>query len=92
MVVLLSTSQPKSAIQSEGILNFLEQDIVFRNCVLANDTACIEAAIENALPSHYQFSLTQPDVDKDVVVEHLLIAGNLTLYRPTKVHLYYWKR
>ena len=82
------------------LLQFLEKNDDFRNCVFDEDEECASLIIEEYLDSKYDFEVSisnNPNFvklglpDKEIFVDSIYIAGSNTLYKPLIVKLYYWK-
>jgi len=87
---------PKIQEAAADYLSELSDDPVFRNCVLAEDAACINSSLRTTIPTKYIYTFsinitnaTLPK-DRDIFVNSLFVAANLTYYQPKTLWLYYW--
>ena len=87
---------PKKQAAVTDYLSELQEDGMFRNCVLAENTACINSSLSTAIPARYTYTfsvnttnITLPE-DKNIFVNSLFVAGNLTYYNPKTIWLWYW--
>ena len=87
---------PKKQLTTADYLDELKDDSVFRNCVLSENTTCINSSLTTIIPTKYiyTFSINTTNVtlpeDKDIFVNSLFVAGNLTCYQPKTLWLWYW--
>jgi len=84
------------------VIHVLEQNPVFRTCVLKENYSCINSTFESYYPHvilDYDYRVnvsTDPRISgaelprADVHSESLLIAGNDTYIYPKTVRIYYW--
>lgn len=98
---LIPSSSIPSDIKSISILPVLEQDPGFRNCVTNYDFNCTENYLRDFVPPQYDFAfdLTQdPDFshanlpEQDIYTESIYMSGNINLYNPKIIKLYYWRK
>jgi len=84
-----------------SILPVLEQKPEFRNCVMAVDFNCTYALLREFVPSNYDFAFDiteNPNTPhaglpaKRINTESVYIAGNISMYSPKIVKLYYWRK
>lgn len=100
-IAIISTQFYPSGLnfQKTTILKNLEQDYMFRNCALAGDLDCLDSAFIETnpnFPNRYNYTLSMGAVpilpQKQVFVDSIFIASNLTTYNPVTVKLYYWAK
>jgi len=84
-----------------SILPVLEQKEEFRNCVIALNYSCTESFLREYVPPNYEFSydiVENPDTvhanlpAKRINTESVYISGNISLYSPKIIRLYYWRK
>ena len=85
-----------------NLLEILEQNPLFRNCVMSENYPCLNSTLLMHYPDFtelygYRFNITtDPNTavsdlpEKEVRLESLFIAGNDTYLYPRVVRLYYW--
>jgi len=96
---------PKTSTPQEeanlGILKVLEQKPEFRNCVVMLNYNCTESFLRNYTPPNYDFTYditeNQNEVHanlpaKKINTESIYIAGDINLYNPKIIRLYYWRK
>jgi len=97
-VIPLRTATDVTA-SSTHILEVLEQNDDFRDCVVEYNITCINNSIDYYLPDAYSFTFNVsddpnigvPDLPrKEVLVDSIFVAGNISAYTPRIVRVYYW--
>ena len=96
---------PKSQTPEEkiklGVLKVLENNPDFRNCVITLSYNCTENYLNDYVPKNYGFVFDiaeNPDIyranlpEKSINTETIYIAGDINLYSPKIVKLYYWRK
>lgn len=101
LFALLPKIQTGDSTPDIGILEELQYDAEFRNCALDRNFSCVNETVHDSLPVFYRdgyiVNLTNnenyiPDLplDRNVKSESVFISGNLTLFDPIIVKLFYW--
>ena len=96
---------PRATVPTEysgiSILPVLEQNPEFRSCVTSLNYSCTEAFLRDYVPGNYDFAY---DITEDsetahaglpaqgVYAESIYIAGDINLYSPKIIKLYYWRK
>jgi hypothetical protein len=86
---------------SNSLLMDIEKDVLFRQCVITENSTCLSGIIRNSLYGYYNFSyiifddpLDEPIVsalpDRKINTYTVIVSGNLTFYNPKIFKLYYW--
>lgn len=96
---------PRSVTPSEdakiSVLSVLEQKQEFRDCVTGLNYSCTEQYLRDYVPSNYDFvyDITEDPgaghanlPEKQIYTESLFISGNINLYSPKIIKLYYWRK
>ena len=89
------------AFSSINVLENLEFNTEFRNCVVGGNESCVVNMVNNSLPALYRSSFNvviTDDInyipgnlpDKRVYADSVFIAGNIYNYSPKIVKLFYW--
>ncbi|MBI2133975.1 hypothetical protein HYU11_04805 [Candidatus Woesearchaeota archaeon] len=89
----------KSVFENENILPELMKEHDFKQCILLENSTCINATLSRALRG-YGFTMNisrstdsraQGLPEKRVFSESSMISGNSTLYDPRIIRVYYWR-
>ncbi len=96
---------PRATVPTEApglsILPVLEQSPEFRSCVTGLNYSCTEAFLRDYVPGNYDFTydITEdPETahaglpTKKIYTESVYIAGDINLYSPKIIKLYYWRK
>ena len=84
-----------------SILPVLEQREDFRSCVISLNYSCTDVFLRNYIPSNYDFAYDITDsietghaglTAKEIYTESIYISGNINLYNPKVIKLYYWRK
>lgn len=93
-----SAPQPEPAL---GILAVLEKSPQFRDCAVLLNHICVEALLREHVPPNYDFDFAITEdpnqshgnlPEKTIIAESLFISGNINLYSPRIIMLYYWRK
>ncbi len=99
ILAVLPKQVPDINDQSIFRLKNIDEDDTFRNCVLRDDSACINTTLDELLEGRF---LYEYEIYESGKVSHLVVdenevrtyswfyAGNYTLYQPTIFKLFYW--
>ncbi|MFC1697755.1 hypothetical protein ACFL1H_05455 [Nanoarchaeota archaeon] len=99
MISIVPTPQQRS-LTNFNLLQSLENNDIFRNCLIEENNTCIYNIIDERLIDSYNFNftitnstdITLPNLpDKDITSESLVISGNETYYNPLIIRLWYWR-
>lgn len=99
--VLPSITTTPNTDREQDVLHALRTDDDFRSCVLQKDVACINATIDERLDNRFSFMFNiseDPNTeitdlpDKDIVVNSLFVAGNMSTDTSLVLRLFYWPR
>ncbi|HLD89105.1 MAG TPA: hypothetical protein VI894_02765 [Candidatus Nanoarchaeia archaeon] len=102
-LILITPKQvPASSRQqvSES-LSVLQQSVEFRNCVITEDSRCINESISRFLRASFDFRYSISDnpnyalqelPQKIIFVDSIFISGSTTNYKPRIFKVYYWTR
>jgi hypothetical protein len=87
-----------------SLIDILEQNPSFRNCVVSENYTCINSTLMSYYPYFaelYAYTInisTDPEISgvelpqADVHIESLMIAGNDTFLYPKTLRVYYWDK
>lgn len=86
---------------SNSLLQNIESDEDFRQCVIEEDSACISESIKRSLFGYYNFSyvifddpLDEPILsglpNRKINTFSIVVSGNESYYNPKVFKLYYW--
>jgi len=97
---IIPVEQPAVRTKQEiNALHLLEEYEHFRSCSMMPDEQlaenCINATISPFIPKKFDYKLSVSDKtvelpEKQVYVESLFMAANITHYEPRIIRLYYW--
>jgi len=82
------------------VLKVLENNPGFRNCLMSDDYNCTASYLKDYVPKNYDFVFDiseNPEImrvnlpEKNINTETIYIAGNITLYSPKFLKIYYWR-
>jgi hypothetical protein len=98
LLIIVPRDLDRNIQGNAAILSSFEQDSEFRACALSDDEACVRAFVDGQIPEYFTFEvlLTEDPNEiptlprKQVLRESLYLSGNLTLYSPVIVKLFYW--
>lgn len=101
-VVLIFSQVPTEGMPEAdlNVLQELQDDSGFRNCVTIRSITCIDEYLNEYIPRRYNyiFNVTstpplRPSClsESGVFIDSIIMAGNVTSYNPSIVTLYYWK-
>jgi len=95
---------PKSQTPAEEarleVLKVLENNPTFRNCAISAEYGCVQSYLKDYVPRNYEFAFDiadNPDIfranlpEKNINTKTLYLSGNITLYNPKFIKLYYWR-
>jgi hypothetical protein len=76
----------------------LDSDDSLRNCVVGLNETCASSIVDSYIPAIYEFEVDLHEnesisvEDKRVYLKSQFFSGNLTLYSPVRLDIYYWIR
>ena len=90
----------KSRDQNIFILDNLRKNNDFRQCVILENSTCVNSTLSAEMPAEYSYVFNiskDPDTMtalpvKKIFADSAMIAGNTTDYEPRIIRLYYWTK
>ncbi len=102
VAIIIPRSYPEEIrTESLEIMGTLQEDTAFRNCVMGNETSCIQTRIRQHLPGKYNYTYTISSDPlaaagelpvKRVFAESAYFSANDSYYSPKIFRIYYWVR
>ncbi|MBI2670870.1 hypothetical protein HYX18_02745 [Candidatus Woesearchaeota archaeon] len=105
---LLKDNKPKQAtapidikLTQESILKEIQSSNYYRNCVLINNSTCVNDLINSTIANKYNYAFSLCTKSqcyipitpaKDVYLSSVIISANITDYSTTSINLYVWRK
>jgi len=103
--VFISFVIPKAATVPEenklSLLSIMAKDDNFRNCIISQNSDCIESKVREFIPEQYEFVYDVSEIPysimiglpkKEIFVDSYFFSGNATAYKPIILKIYYWRK
>ena len=100
VLAILPSDKKYSLETTSSLLDNIENDKAFRNCILTEDNYCINQTIQKALYGYYTYDYELlDDINQEstislpetkVSIFSIIFSGNESYYNPKIFKLYYW--
>ncbi len=102
IIYIIPTDRAENNNLADSLLKNIEEDLEFRNCVIMEDTTCLNNKINISFYGAYEYDflifddpLTEPDylntTSDKVYTYSRVFSGNYTNYNPKILKIYYWE-